>query len=200
MTSSGHIADEWQSWDLNLGSLVPDLPPLHHYPVLSSLPVFPHPCPPDSVSAAQIAATTPLCAAGEEPGSLPTSQVPETLLSQPLWSIIFSLSCPDPLSVSEAPHHFLLLFCFFPFPSFPGRLEVYILPPRNAVQMGQSRHLGFPAPSLCPWGKGGGLSPYLFIYLALLGSTPPKLLFPTGEDEKWLQTMEDKACHMAPAV
>lgn len=54
-------------------------------------------------------------------------------------------------------------------------------------------------PSLHPWGKGG-LLPYLFIYLALLSSTPPKLLFPTGEDEKWLQTMEDKACHMAPAV
>ena len=150
---------------MNLGSLVPDLPPLHHYPVLSSLPIFPHPCPPDSVSAAQIAAATPLCAAWEEPGSLPTSQVPDTLLSRPLWSTVFSLSCPDPLSVSEAPHHFLLLFCFFPFPSFPGRLKVYILPPRNAVQTGQSRHLGFPAPPLlCPWGKGGSFT--LFIYLS----------------------------------
>lgn len=41
---------------------------------------------------------------------------------------------------------------------------------------------------------------YLFIYVALLCSTPPKLLFLTEEDEKRLQTMEDKACHMAPAV
>lgn len=147
-------------------------PPSNHYPVLSSLPIFPHPCPPDSVSAAQIAAITPLCAAGEKPGSLPTSQVPETLLSQPLWSIISSLSCPDPASVSEAPHHFLLLFCFFPFPSFPGRLEGYILPPRNAVQTGQSRHLGFPAPQPPPLGKGGSFT--LFIYL----SSPARLHTP----------------------
>lgn len=139
-------------------------PPSNHYPVLSSLPILPHPCPPDSVSAAQIAATTPLCAAGEEPRSLPTSQVPKTFLSQPLWSIISSLSCPNPASVSEAPHHFLLLFCFFPFPSFPGRLEGYILPPRNAVQTGQSRHLGFPAPQPPPLGKGGVFHLiYLFI-------------------------------------
>ena len=171
MTCTGHIADEWPSWDLNLGSLVPDLPPLHHYPVLSSLPIFPHPCPPDSVSAAQIAATTPLCVAWEEPGSLPTSQVPETLLSRPLWSVVFSLSCPDPPFCLRGPTSFFVV-CVFPFPSFPGRLEVYILPPRNAVQTGQSRHLGFPAPPPLPLGKGGSFT--LFIYL----SSPARLHTP----------------------
>lgn len=48
-------------------------------------------------------------------------------------------------------------------------------------------------------GEGEGVT--LFIYLqALPCSTPPKLLFPAGKNEKQPQTTADKADHMAPAV
>lgn len=120
--------------------------------------------------------------------------------------LVQKLRYPAPLCLG-ATHHFVLLimFCFvlFSFTLFPGRLLKATFC-RQGTQKGQglNGHLGFPKPQLpSGWGWGwGGLLCYLCIYLVLLCSTPPKLSFPTGEDEKRLQTMGDKADHMAPSV
>lgn len=124
-----------------------------------------------------------------------------------------------PASVSGARTSFLVvdhvLFCFIPFTLFPGRLSKATFCHQGTRKgQGLSWHVGFPEPPppasiwlcvctrtrACVRARGGGALRYLFIYLLLLCSTPSKLFLPTGEDEKRLQTMEDKACHMAPSV
>ena len=134
-----------------------------------------------------MAAAALLRAAEGQPESLPTIQVPESPLSQPLWSIISSLSQPDPPSVSEACVSFFVLVLFVSLPSVPWEtLKGYILPPRDTVGTGPKRAPRISRTPASAPEREGGLMRYLFICLALLGSTPRKLVLPTGEDEKRL--------------
>lgn len=94
----------------------------------------------------------------------------------------------------------LVLFCFslhcVPWETLKG----YILPPRDTEGTGPERAPGISQTPASAWLGVRETWHYLFIYRVLLSSTPPKLLLPTGEDEKRLQTMGDKVCHMAPSV
>lgn len=184
---------------MNSGSPVPELP--LWTAVQSSLPTFPRPCPADGSPQLRRQQQLPCVAKGRSE-SLPAS--PAAARPHLPGPLVQKLRYPAPLCLGAA-HHFLslIMFCFvlFSFTLFPGRLSKATFC-RQGTQKGQglSGHLGFPKPQLPPGWGWGGLLCYLFIYLVLLSSTPPKLSFPTGEDEKRPQTMGDKACHMAPSV
>lgn len=176
-------------------------PTLNCCTVLSARPSSP----PDSVTPPQKAAANSLSTTEESSQSLPTN--PGATRPHPsgplVQNLLPSLPCPSVLGAHTSFFVVdLVLFCLFPFTPFPGRLSKATFY-HQGTQKGQglSQHLGFPKPqppASAQW-LGEPLR-YLFIYLVLLSSTPPKLLLPTGEDEKRLQTMEDKACHMASSV
>lgn len=120
-----------------------------------------------------------------------------------------ALGCPAPPLLSQGPvYHFcLFLFCFVPLPaSLLCPLEDFQRLQSATKEDSKDRAQWTPGSShasACTsvWGKGSGYFIYLFIYLSLLPcSTPRKLSFPAGKNEKQPQTTADKTDHMAPAV
>lgn len=148
MTRQGHTAGTRQDWDLNSGGLA--LEPLLRTAAQPSLPIYPDARPPDSITPPHMATATTLCSQGpvritpSDPGAS-RPHLPGPLVQ----NLLPSLPCP-PLSPGPTRHFFvvdLVLFCFFPFTPFPGRLSKATFCHQGTQKgQGRSRHLGLSDP------------------------------------------------------